>query len=65
MIRVNDEPAEYELGLTVSTLLAREGLAVTMVAVWINEEFARRSAYAQTPVPDDADITIVLMAAGG
>ena len=65
MISVNDEPAEYEPGLTVATLLARHGFATAMVAVWVHDEFVRRSDYAQAPVPDDADVTIVLMAPGG
>lgn len=65
MIRVNDEPSEWEPGLTVAGLLARQGYAPTIVAVWINDEFVRRQDYAQTPVPDGVDVTVVLMAPGG
>ena len=65
MIRVNDEGVEHEPGLTVAALLVRQGFAAAMVAVWVNDEFVRRSDYALAAVPDDADVTIVLMAPGG
>ena len=42
MIRVNDQPSEWEPGLTVAGLLVRQGFAPTIAAVWINDEFVRR-----------------------
>jgi thiamine biosynthesis protein ThiS len=65
MICVNDEPADYEPGLTVARLLVRQGYAVAMVAVWINDDLVARGAYDRTPVPDQTDVRIVLMAPGG
>ena len=65
MIRVNDEPADHEFGMTVATLLRDRGYATAMVAVWIDDEIVRRDAYETTPVQDGASVEIVLMAAGG
>jgi thiamine biosynthesis protein ThiS len=65
MIRVNDEPAEHHSDMTVATLLRDRGYATAMVAVWIDDEIVRRDAFDTTPVEDEADVKIVLMAAGG
>ena len=65
MIRVNDQELDYEPGLTVRRLLEREGLASSMVALWIGDQMVRRAEYDATLVPDEADVKIVLMAAGG
>ncbi len=65
MIRVNEESLDYEPGLTVGTLLERQGLAATMVAVWVDDVFIARSEYAVTVVGDGSEVRIVLMIAGG
>ena len=65
MIRVNDEPADHDVGMTVAGLLRDRGYAAVMVAVWIDDEMVPRGAYEATPVRDGADVKIVLMAAGG
>ncbi|MCX6550068.1 MAG: sulfur carrier protein ThiS [Acidobacteria bacterium] len=65
MIHLNDEPVAWEPGLTLATLLARQGYAAPTVAVWLNDEFVARGSYEQTPVPDDASVIVVLMAPGG
>ena len=65
MIRVNDEQADHYSGMTVAALLRDRGYATAMVAVWIDGEMVPRGLYDTTPVPDGADVEIVLMAAGG
>jgi len=65
MIRVNDEPADYDPGMTVAEVLRKYGYAAAMVAVWIDDEIVPRGAHDTTVLRDGADIKIVLMAAGG
>jgi sulfur carrier protein len=65
MIRVNDEPAEHHVGMTVAALLRDRGYATAMVAVWIDDEIVPRNTFETTVIRDGADVKIVLMAAGG
>jgi len=65
MIRVNDEPADYDPGMTVAEVLRKCGYATAMVAVWIDDEIVPRGAHDTAIVRDGADIKIVLMVAGG
>lgn len=65
MLQVNDEPLEYEPGMTVETILQRKNYKFRMLAVWINGEFVPRGTYDRAPVPDDADVKVVHMIAGG
>jgi sulfur carrier protein len=65
VIRVNDEPADHYVGMTVASVLRDRGYATAMVAVWIDDEMVPRTAYETTPVHDGAVVEIVLMAAGG
>jgi thiamine biosynthesis protein ThiS len=65
MIRVNDEPVEHRFGMTVAVLLREHGYAPATVAVWIDDQMVRRETYEDMPVPDGADVKVVLMAAGG
>jgi thiamine biosynthesis protein ThiS len=65
MITVNDEPVEYEPGMTVADLLRRQDVAVTMLAVWLDGELVPRDAYDTTPVRDGASLQIVPIIIGG
>jgi sulfur carrier protein len=65
MLQVNDEPLEYEAGMTVESILKRKNYKFRMIAVWINGEFIPRGTYDKTPVPDGADVKVVHMIAGG
>jgi thiamine biosynthesis protein ThiS len=65
MIRVNDEPADYHPGITVADVLRTFGYAAATVAVWIEDEIVPRGDYDTTFLRDEADVKIVLMAAGG
>lgn len=65
MLQVNDEPLEYEPGMTVETILQRKNYKFRMLAVWIDGEFVARGTYDATPVPDGADVKVVHMIAGG
>lgn len=65
MLQVNDEPLEYEPGMTVETILQRKNYKFRMLAVWIDGEFVARGTYKTTPVNDGADVKVVHMIAGG
>jgi sulfur carrier protein len=65
MLQVNDEPLDYEPGMTVEDILKRKNYKFRMIAVWINGEFVPRGTYDRTPVPDEADVKVVHMIAGG
>ena len=64
MLQVNDEPLEYEAGMTVESILKRKNYKFRMIAVWINGEFIPRGTYDKTPVPVGADVKVVHMIAG-
>jgi thiamine biosynthesis protein ThiS len=65
MIRVNDEPADYHPGMTVADVLRVFGYAAATVAVWVDDQIVPRGDFDTNVLPDEADIRIVLMAAGG
>ena len=65
MLTVNEEPLEYEEGMTVSDILDRKNYIFRMLAVWIDGEFVPRDQYKSTKVPDGADVKVIHMIAGG
>ncbi len=65
MLTVNEEPLEYEDGMTVSDILDRKNYIFRMLAVWIDGEFVPRDQYRATKVPDGADVKVIHMIAGG
>ena len=48
MLQVNDEPLEYEAGMTVESIIKRKNYKFRMIAVWINGEFIPRGTYDKT-----------------
>jgi sulfur carrier protein len=65
MIAVNGEPLEHDPGMTVADVLRRRKFIFRMLAVWVDGVFVPRSAYAATPVPDEADVQVIHMISGG
>jgi len=65
MIRVNDEPADYHPGMTVADVLRTFGYVAATVAVWVDDQIVPRGDFDTNVLRDEADIRIVLMAAGG
>ena len=66
MILVNrrDEVA-WEEGLTVARLLERLRFTFPHIIVSINGELVRRDEYGTRAVPDEADVRVVHLMAGG
>jgi sulfur carrier protein len=65
MIIVNDEPLEYDEGMTVADVLKKKNYIWRMLAVWVNGEFVARGTYDEVPVEDGAEIKVLHMIAGG
>jgi sulfur carrier protein len=65
MLIVNDEPLEYDEGMSVADILKKRNYIWRMLAVWVNGEFVARGTYEATRVPDKADVKVLHMIAGG
>ena len=65
MLRVNNEPLDYDEGMTVADVLRKRNYIFRMLAVWVNGEFVPRGTYDRTPVPDGAEVEVLHMIAGG
>jgi sulfur carrier protein len=65
MLQVNDQPLEYDPGMTVEDILKKKNYVFRMLAVWIDGEFVARGKYGKTAVRDGADVKVVHMMAGG
>ena len=65
MLIVNDEPLDYDAGMTVADVLKKRNYIWRMLAVFINGEFVPRGTYNKTPVPDGANVKVIHQIAGG
>ncbi len=65
MLIVNDEPLEYDEGMTVADVLKKKNYIFRMLAVWVNGQFVARGTYDKAPVPDGAEVKVLHMIAGG
>ena len=66
MILVNRrEQIAWEEGLTVARLLDRLRFTFPHIIVSINGELVRRDEYGARAVPDEADVRVVHLMAGG
>jgi thiamine biosynthesis protein ThiS len=65
MLIVNDEPLEYEPGMTVADVLKKRNYVWRMLGVFINGEFVPRGTYAKALVPDGAVVKVIHQIAGG
>jgi len=65
MLIVNDEPLEYEAGMTVADILRKRNYIWRMLAVFVNGAFVPRGTYSTAPVPDGAEVKVIHQIAGG
>jgi sulfur carrier protein len=65
MLIVNDEPLEYDAGMTVADILKKRNYIWRMLAVFVNGTFVQRGTYDTTPVPDGAEVKVIHQIAGG
>jgi sulfur carrier protein len=66
MITVNGEEFVWREGITVQDILDAKNYTFRMLSVWINgESVQKRDAYAETLVPDGAEVEVIHMISGG
>ena len=66
MIRVNNrDEIEWEEGLTVSELLERFRYTFVHIIVKINGEVIPREEYPTCAIPDDSEVWVIHLIAGG
>lgn len=56
---------EWEEGMTVSDLLERMNYSYPHIIVKINGELVRREEYGSRVIPDNADVRVIHLIAGG
>ena len=64
-VRLNGEPRELEMPLTVLALLDHLKIDPRVVAVEHNRAVVKRASYAETMIDDGAEIEIVAFVGGG
>jgi sulfur carrier protein len=66
MIQVNNRhELEWEAGLTVSDILKRMNYTFPHIIVSVNGDIVRQEEYADYVVPDEADVRVIHLIAGG
>ena len=65
MIQVGGKPRPWHTGMTVSDLLKELGEAHPYAVVRINEQYISRPHFAQTIIPDHAEVFLIPLIAGG
>ena len=65
MIRVAGKQQPWHDGMTVSDLLKQIDDSHPYAVVRINEQYVSRPNFEQTIIPDDADVFLIPMIAGG
>ena len=65
MIQVAGKPHPWHDGMTVSDLLEELNDSHPYAVVRINEKYISRPNFEQTTIPDDAEVFLIPMIAGG
>ena len=65
MIKVADQTIDWHEGMTVSDLLCEINDPYPYAVVRINETYISRPNFDKTSVPDDAEVYLIPMVAGG
>jgi len=65
MITVNGNRSEWEEGLTVEKLLARENYTFRMISVWIDDRPVEKKEYSTKLIPDGAKVQVIHNISGG
>ena len=65
MIRVADQTIAWHEGMTVSDLLAEINDPHPYAVVRINQTYVSRPNFDKTTIPDDAEVYLIPMVAGG
>lgn len=65
MIKIADHTIEWREGMTISDLLGEIDDPYPYAVVRINKSFVSRPNFDRTTIPDDAEIFLIPLVAGG
>ena len=65
MIQVSDNTVAWYEGMTISDLLDELGDPYPYAVVRINQTYVSRPNFGQTTIPDNAEVFLIPMIAGG
>jgi thiamine biosynthesis protein ThiS len=65
MLKVNGEPRSWYEGMTVADLLSDIGDADHYAVVRINHKHVARPDFEKTPIPDNSEVFLIPLIAGG
>jgi thiamine biosynthesis protein ThiS len=65
VIKVGDELVPWQEGMTVASLLAQREDGHMYAVVRLNGKLISRPKFETTPIPDNAEIILIPMVAGG
>lgn len=65
MIRVNDDPFDWNKGMTVAKVLEICGFVYHSLIVKVNGRLVKPKHYETHEIPDEADIRVIHMMTGG
>lgn len=65
MIRVNDDPLEWNDGMTVLEVLRLRNFKFPLLIITIDGTFIPKSDYGKALIPDGAEVKVVHLISGG
>ena len=64
-ITVNGNPLPWQEGMTVKKILELKNYTFKMLVVKVNGQLVKKDKYAETVVPDGADVKVIHLMSGG
>ena len=65
LIKVNDNPLEWEENMTINTVLTKMKYSFKMLVVKVNGELVKKSEFGNFIIPEEADVKIIHLISGG
>ena len=64
-IMVNDQPLEWEPGMTVDDVLKKMRYTFKMLVVKVNDSVVKKDQYSNYQIPEKADVKVIHLMSGG
>ncbi len=65
MIQVNGDPVAWRDGMSIQDLLRERNFIFPLLVVRVNGALVAKERYAETPIPDGADVQVIHLISGG
>ncbi len=65
LIKVNDNPLEWEKNMTIDTILKKMKYSFKMLVVKVNGELVKKSEFGNFIIPEEADVKVIHLISGG